>query len=234
MLSRTGLPIFVAAKMELEAYDAEGNQISITTNLMRPTSKSLKSSMNNGKKINAHGFTPAPATPQPGISSTRPPNGRPDPAVHQPHAPTSHRSDRPRLAAPRAESSDAKPSLPHFNHVTGRRRLPVSNLKSSSFSFPQRPKPTPLHASTPSPSGSSRAAAGDGSEQHRDDGRSLLRRAQRDPRVDQHYAAARPLQGGGGKQRPPGSLFPICAVRVSGGAKVSGIYSEGSLFVRAG
>ena len=54
-----------------------------------------------------------------------------------------------------------------------------------------------------------------------DDGRRLHRRAQRDPSVEKHHAAARPLQGGEGKQRPPESVFLICVVHVSGGAEVS-------------
>lgn len=51
-----------------------------------------------------------------------------------------------------------------------------------------------------------RGGGGDGGEQHRDDGRGLLRGAERDPGVDQHHPAARPLQGRGGKSRSSSPL----------------------------
>lgn len=81
------LPIFVAAKMELEAYDAEGNQTYITTNLMRPTSKSIQHEQRKKDKCSrfytgtsyttAGDFLDAPDAPtQRSTGSCRPPAPR--------------------------------------------------------------------------------------------------------------------------------------------------------------
>jgi hypothetical protein len=147
-------------------------------------------------------------------------NLHPSESRDRPHtAPLSQRSTEPRRpSAPRAHVHRPDRSPPGSNrgqicpnteasrvystiYPRARAAAQFEISKSSRFPPTQRssiPTPTLPWASR---------ADGDGGDQHRHDGRRLLRRAQRDPRVDQHHPAARPLQGRGGKRRLSSGSF---------------------------
>jgi hypothetical protein len=99
------------------------------------------------------------------------------------------------LPAARTQHSPDPLSLSHFCPASGHHPLSRSSTTQPS---PRSPTSSPGARER---EGEVRALGGgrDVGEQHRDDGRRLLRGAQRDPLLDQHHATARPRQGRGGK-----------------------------------